>query len=82
MLQQRAKAYINGPLFVDYIQRVFIPHLTSLRQQQEFAQEEAALLMDNCPSHIKQEAIGLLTAARMRIITFALTQHTSFKFLI
>jgi hypothetical protein len=49
ILQQRAKAYMNDPLFTDYIQRVFIPHPTILREQQEFSQEEAALLMNTIP---------------------------------
>jgi hypothetical protein len=75
ILRQRDKAYVNGEIFKDYIQRVFIPHLEILRQKEEFAGEEAALLMDNCPSHVKPEILGILTEARVRIVTFA--PHTT-----
>jgi hypothetical protein len=69
-LQQRTKTYVNSPVFGGYIQKVFLPHLTTLGQQEEFAEEQAALLMDNCPSQVKQEGVGILTAIRVRIITF------------
>jgi hypothetical protein len=71
ILRQRAKAYVNSPLFRDYIQRFSIAHLTILRQQEEFTEKGAALLMDNCPSPVKKRVLGVLTAPRVRIITFA-----------
>jgi hypothetical protein len=70
-LQQRAKPYVNSPLFRDYSQRVFILHHTILRQQKEFAKDEAALLTAHCPSHMKQELLRILKAARVPIVTFA-----------
>jgi hypothetical protein len=36
-----------------------------------FIEETGVVLMDNCPSHATDNIIGLLTEARVRIITFA-----------
>jgi hypothetical protein len=41
-----------------------------VRQQSEFAEAEAVWLMDDCPSYITQEVLGILPAGRVRIITF------------
>jgi hypothetical protein len=41
----------------------------------EFAVEIAAMVMDNCSSHITRDVIGLLTEVRVRINTF--TPHTA-----
>jgi hypothetical protein len=40
-----------------------------------FTEETGVLLMDNCPSHVTDEIVGLLTEARVRVITFA--PHTT-----
>jgi hypothetical protein len=36
-----------------------------------FTEETGVLLMDNCPGHVTDDIIGLLTEARVRVITFA-----------
>lgn len=74
-LQQRRKPYINSQLFVDYIRHVFLPTLSILRQRPDLADEDAVLLMDNCPAHVTHEVLDLLTAARVRVVTFA--PHTT-----
>jgi hypothetical protein len=78
ILMQRTKAYINGALFADYIRNVFLPHVARVPTQENLQEEEAVLLMDNCPSHLTQEVLGLLTAGRVRIVTF--TPHTTHLF--
>jgi hypothetical protein len=78
VLTQRSKAYINGSLFADYIRKVFLPHLTRVRTEENLLEEEATLLMDNCPAHLTQEVLGLLNDARVRIVTFA--PHTTHLF--
>jgi hypothetical protein len=40
-----------------------------------FTEETGVLLMDNCPSHVIDDIIGLLAKARVRVITFA--PHTT-----
>jgi hypothetical protein len=51
-----------------------LPNLAELRTLDAFSEETAVLLMDNCPSHVTDEIIGLLTA-RVRVITCA--PHTT-----
>jgi transposase len=78
IMTQRAKAYINGAIFANYIRGVFLPHLLRVRIQENLLDEDAVLLMDNCPAHVKDEVLGLLNQARVRIVTFA--PHTTHLF--
>jgi hypothetical protein len=50
--KSNAKPYINAEIFLDYVQTVFLLGLAELWRLDEFAEEIAVLLMDNCPSHI------------------------------
>ena len=75
VLRSNPKPYINAEIFLDYIRTVFLPNLAELRTLDAFSEETAVLLMDNCPSHVTDEIIGLLTEARVRVITFA--PHTT-----
>jgi hypothetical protein len=69
------KPYVNAEIFVDYIKTVFLPNLAEPRNLDALAEEDAVLSMDNCPSHVTREVIGILTEARVRVITFA--PHTT-----
>jgi hypothetical protein len=71
ILKGRRKPYINAECFLEYIRTVFPPNLNELRTLEEFADEEAVFLMDNCPSHIGEEIIRFLRDARVRIMTWA-----------
>jgi hypothetical protein len=62
---------MNAEIFLDYIRTVFLPNLAELRTLDAFSEETAVLLMDNCPSHVTDEIIGLFTEARVRVITVA-----------
>jgi hypothetical protein len=75
VLRSNPKPYINAESFLDYIQTVFLPNLAELRTLDAFAEETGVLLMDDCPSHISDDLIGLLTEVRVRIITFG--PHTT-----
>jgi hypothetical protein len=72
------KPYVNGKTFANYIKTVFIPYVAKVRRERDIEQEEAALLMDNCPCHVTSEVTTLLTQARVRVITFA--PHTTHIF--
>jgi hypothetical protein len=71
IMTSNAKPEINAEIFLDSVQIVFLPILAELRRLDEFAKEITVLLMDNCPSHIANDVIALLTEARVRVITFA-----------
>jgi hypothetical protein len=67
--------YINAETFLDDIRTVFLPNLAELRTLDAFTEETGVLLMENCPSHVIDDIIGLLTEARARVINFA--PHTT-----
>jgi hypothetical protein len=75
VLRHRSKSYVNGKLFLEYINIIFIPYLNELWESEEFAECEAVLLMDNCSPHMGEAVIALLTDVRVRIVTFA--THTT-----
>jgi hypothetical protein len=82
ILQQLTKAYFNGLFFRDYTQWAFIPHRTILGQQAEFAEEEAVLLMDDGPSHVKKKFSESLSQLTYVSLFLLLTRHIYFRFLI
>jgi hypothetical protein len=75
VLRSNPSPYINGEIFLDDIRTVFLPNLAELRTLDGFAEETGVLLMDNCPSHVIDDIIAVLTEARVRVITFA--PHTT-----
>jgi hypothetical protein len=74
-LKARSKPYINAEFFLDYIRTVFLSNLNELRALEEFADEDAVLLMDTCPGHVTDETVGFLQDDRVRVITWA--SHTT-----
>jgi hypothetical protein len=50
---------------------VFLPNLNDTQALEEFAHEDAVLLMDNYSSHVTHEVLGLLRDARVRVIPWA-----------
>jgi hypothetical protein len=73
VLRHRSKSYVNGKLFLEYINIIFIPYLNELQQSEEFAECEAVLLMDSCSPHMGEAVIALLASAL--VVTFA--PHTT-----
>jgi hypothetical protein len=74
-LKHRAKPYVNAAIFAEYIRMVFIPNLNELRNLEQFADENAVLLMDNCPHHVGDVILNVLREERVRVITEP--QHTT-----
>jgi hypothetical protein len=64
IMKSNAKRYISAEIFLDYVQTVFLSNLAELRRLDEFAEEMAVLLMDNCPSHISCVVMGSLFSPR------------------
>jgi hypothetical protein len=75
VFKQNSKPYVDSKTFIDFLLTVFFPALASTRAELNLPNDEAVLLMDNCGSHIKPEIIDLLTAEKIRVITFA--PHTT-----
>jgi hypothetical protein len=53
-------------------------NLDELRSLEQFAHEDAVLLMDNCPSHVGEVILDFLRDARVRVITWP--PHTTQTF--
>jgi hypothetical protein len=70
-LKFKQKLYFNAGIFFDYIRTVFISYIDARPALAVFAQEVAAVLMDNCLAHASDDAIRIPTQARVRVITFA-----------
>jgi hypothetical protein len=68
ILKSRAKPYINAEIVEEYTRIVFLPNLDELRSLEEFAVEDAILLMDNCLSHVGEMILNLLCDAKVRVI--------------
>jgi hypothetical protein len=69
------KPCVNAGIFLDFIRTVFVPHIAELRTLDAFSEEVGVLLMRDCPSHIIDDLIHLLTEAPVGAITFA--PHTT-----
>jgi hypothetical protein len=72
------KPYVSGKLFLEYINRVFVPHLNKLRDSEELEICEAVPLMDNYSPHMSGDVVAVVTRVRVRIIMFA--THTTHIF--
>jgi hypothetical protein len=80
-MKVQPKPDVDAEIFFDYIKTVFFPNLAGLRNLEAFAEENAVLLMDNCPCHVTREVMGILTEARVRVIIFALNTTQIFHIL-
>jgi hypothetical protein len=76
IIRKRNKSYMNSQLFSEYISTVLLPYIDELRTNDEFANKEIVLLMDNCCIHVQAETLQMLTNHRVKVITFP--PHTSY----
>jgi hypothetical protein len=51
-MKSNAKSYINAEIVLDSVQTVLLTNFAELWRLDEFAEEMAVLLTDNCPSHM------------------------------
>jgi hypothetical protein len=56
-MKSNAKPYINAEIFLDSVQTGSLHNLAELRRLDEFPEETAVFLMDNCPSYVTCVAI-------------------------
>jgi hypothetical protein len=52
IIKHRNKLYMSSQLFAKYISIVLLPYVDKLQSNEEFADKEAVLLMDNCSVHV------------------------------
>jgi hypothetical protein len=58
-MQGSQNACLNGKIFSDEIKSVFLRSVTKVRSEMGIEQEEATLLMDNCPSHLASDVMDM-----------------------
>jgi hypothetical protein len=78
ILKSRHKPYMNSQLFAEYISTVLLPYINKLRSNEEFADKEAVLLMENCSNHVQAETSQMFADHRLKVIT--LPRHTTHIF--
>jgi hypothetical protein len=74
ILKHLNKPYLSSQLFAEYIWTVLLPYVDELRSNEEFADKEAGLLMDNCSVHVRSDTLQMLADHRVKVRTFPL--HT------
>jgi hypothetical protein len=70
ILRRQNKPYMSPHLFAEYISKVILPYLDELRSNEEFADKEAVLLMDDCSIHVQQETLQMIADYQVKVITF------------
>jgi hypothetical protein len=70
-MKLNATPCINGEIFLDYVQIVFLLNFAELWRLDEFAEQLALLLMEHWSGQLTNDVINLLTEARVRVITVA-----------
>jgi hypothetical protein len=78
ILKSRHKPSMSSQLFAECISMVLLPYIDELRSNEEFADQEAVLFMDNCLIHVQAETWQMLADHRVKVIT--LPPHTTLIF--
>jgi hypothetical protein len=74
-------AYVDAILFLGFLRDAPIPRIEIFREANETPSLPASLLMDNCSSHSTAHIIGLLSAHKIKILTFRLHSFGIFQVL-
>jgi hypothetical protein len=61
---------MSSQLFAEYIPTVLLPYVDELWSNEEFADKEAVLLMDNCSVHVQGDTLQMLTDHRVKVLAF------------
>jgi hypothetical protein len=61
---------MSAELFDEYTSTALLPYIAELRSNDEFADREAVLLIDNCSVHNRLATLQKLADHRVKVITF------------
>jgi hypothetical protein len=78
VIRVRLPPYIDENLFSEYISQVLVPYISNLRENPEFANERAVLLMDSASTHVSERVLQLL--GRNKIMAIVFPTHTTNNF--
>jgi hypothetical protein len=71
LLKSRHKPYMNPQLFAEYISTILLSYIDELPSNEEFADKEAVLPMDNRSIHVQAETLQTLADHRVKVIIFS-----------
>jgi hypothetical protein len=69
---------MSSQLFAEYISTVLFPYVDELRSNEEFADQEGLILMDNCSVHVQGDTLQMLADHGVKVLTFP--PHTTHIF--
>jgi hypothetical protein len=75
ILRGRSEPYMSSQPFAEYISKVLLAYIDKLRSNEEFADKEAVLLMDNCSIHVQPDTLQMIEDHQVIVIIFPL--HTA-----
>jgi hypothetical protein len=70
-LKVKQKLYLNAGIFLDSIKTIFLQYIDIFAVLEVFAEEVAALLMDNCAAHVSDDVIHIPTESKVRVMIVA-----------
>jgi hypothetical protein len=78
ILRHRNEHYMSSNLFAKYISTVLLPYADELPSNEESADKDAVLLMDNYSVHVQGDTLQMLAYHRVKVLTFP--PHTTHIF--
>jgi hypothetical protein len=75
MLRSNDTSYVAQAIFDEYIEKIFVPYIETVRRKIHMRKQHAVLLCDNCSSHMSENLLILLGKHWIRLVT--LPPHTS-----
>jgi hypothetical protein len=61
---------MSSQFVAEYISTVLLSYVNELRSNEEFANQEAVLLMDNCSVYVQGDTLEMLTDHQIKVLTF------------
>jgi hypothetical protein len=69
-IRSRTPAYMDEPLFYEYLSLIFLPYVTAVRSRVGLQDQPAVLLMDSALPHVSERVRGILGENDVIAITF------------
>jgi hypothetical protein len=61
---------VNSQLLTEYISTVLLPYIDELRPNEEFAEKEPVLLLDDCLIQVRSDTLEIVADHQVKVITF------------
>jgi hypothetical protein len=75
ILKESQKVYVNGKCSAEYVKSALVPYVMKVRIDREIKEQEAVLLMNNCPNQITHDVMNFVASVWLWVLTFE--SHTT-----